>query len=257
MIATYVFRTTGRRFVRSYRSLFFFLSFVGHLGHSCKNILTRHLSINWRNIWKTLYYSGVSIIMPLIIITSLMAMSLGMSGYYILSNFQLQEKAISIIQVLSTQDILPLLIGFVLCVQVSLNIINARIKIKHLQQTPQEVILEYILPIIIGLNLTGLLLHMYLINTIYLSLYVVFHNILRIDSSVYLMEMERTSTLMAFINSFIKTLGYCSIVSFTAGYYYYMVATKHIPLRRAVSRILTRGSFWLTVTSVCIKFLNL
>lgn len=257
MITSYVFEKTGRRFVRGLKSLSFFFGFIGHLSHSSKNIVTRHLSITWKNVWKILYYSGVSIIIPLVLVSALLSMSLGMSAYFILGNFNLQDKALSIVQLLLIEDVLPLLIGLVLCVQVSLNIINARIKIKKLQQTPQEVILEYILPIIIGLNFTGLLLYMYLINIIFISLYITFHSILmNMDAPVYLLAMERSSTLVTFTYSLIKTLFYCSIVSFTAGYYYYMVATRHVPLRRAVSRVLTRGSLWLTISSVGIKFLN-
>lgn len=253
----YLFKQTGFHVFRFFKSIFFFLSFIGHLAHSSKNIITRHLSISWQNVWKILYYSGVSLVIPLIIVSALMALSLGINSFLILSNFHLEDKALPIAQTLLLQDVLPLLIGFVLCVQVSLNIINARIKITKLQRTPQEVILEYILPIIIGVNITGLLLYVYLISVIYLSLYITFHHLLNINADMYVMELERNTTFFSVTYSIIKTLLYCSIVSFTAGYYYYMVATRHVPVRRAVSRILTRGSLWLTISSVYIKLLNL
>lgn len=253
----YVFRQTGFFLIRFLKSIFFFLSFFGHLIHSCKNIITRHLTISWQNVRKVLYYSGVSLVIPLIIVSALMAMSLGITSFMILSKFQLQDQALSIAQTVLIQDILPIVIGFVLCVQVSLNIINARMKITKLQRTQQEVILEYILPIIIGVNITGLLLYIYLIAVIFLSLYITFYNLLNLNAHMYLMEINRSSTYLTFIYSASKTILYCSIVSFTAGYYYYMVATRHVPVRRAVSRILTRGSLWLTLSSVYIKFLNL
>ncbi len=186
-----------------------------------------------------------------------MAMSLAVSSFLILNNFHLQDKALGIAQTLLLQDILPLLIGFVLCVQVSLNIINARIKITKLQRTPQEVILEYILPIIIGVNITGLLLYIYLLVAIFMSLFITFYNLLNMNADMYIMELERNATVVSVSYSLVKTLLYCSIVSLTAGYYYYMVATRHVPVRRAVSRILTRGSLWLTISSVYIKLLNL
>ncbi|MCL9685862.1 ABC transporter permease [Legionella maioricensis] len=253
----YAFKQTGFHVIRFFKSISFFFSFIGHLCHSCKNIVTRHLAISWPNLLKVLYYSGVSLAIPLIIISSLMAMSLAINSYQIFSKFNLQGQALSIAQTLLVQDFLPTLIGFVLCVQVSLNIINARIKITKLQRTPQEVILEYILPIIIGVNITGLLLHTYLIGVTFLSLYITFHHILNISTQIYLVDIRRTLTVLFFMTSVAKTLLYCSIVSFTAGYYYYQVATRHVPLRRAVSRILTRGSLWLTLSSVYIKFLNL
>ncbi|KTD52859.1 ABC transporter permease [Legionella quateirensis] len=253
----YAFNRTGVHFIRFFKSIFFFLSFIGHLSHSIKNIITRHLTISWQNVWKILYYSGVTLVTPLIIICALMTMSLSINSYTILRNFNIQDKALSIAQTLLIQDILPIIIGFVLCVQVSLNIINARIKITKLQRSPQEVILEYILPIIIGVNITGLLLYTYLIIIIFLSMYLTFHNVFNMSNYIFLLDLERTTTLFAFTYSVAKTLLYCSIVSFTAGYYYYMVATRHVPLRKAVSRILTRGSLWLTISSFSIKFLNL
>ncbi|CAM2835114.1 ABC transporter permease [Legionella worsleiensis] len=253
----YVFNRIGTYFIRFIRSVYFFLSFIGHLSHSIKNIVTRNLSISWQNVWKILYYSGVSLVLPLIIICALMTMSLSINSYTVLQNFNIQDKALSIAQTLLVQDFLPIIIGFVLCVQVSLNIINARIKITKLQRSPQDVILEYILPIIIGVNATGLLLYIYLILIIFLSMYLTFHNFFNVSNYMFLLDLERTTTVFVFLSSVAKTLLYCSIVSFTAGYYYYMVATRHVPLRRAVSRILTRGSLWLTVSSVSIIFINL
>lgn len=253
----YVFKKTGFYVFRFFKSIFFFLSFIGHLAHSSKNIITRHLTISWQNVGKILYYSGVSLVAPLIIVSALMAMSLAVNSFLILNNFNLQDKALPIAQTLLLQDIIPLLIGFVLCVQMSLNIINARIKITKLQRTQQEVILEYILPIIIGVNITGLLLYIYLTSVVFISLYVTFYNLLNMNADMYVMELERNTTIFSFTYSMIKTLLYCSIVSLTAGYYYYMVATRHVPVRRAVSRILTRGSLWLTISSVYIKLLNL
>lgn len=252
----YVVKQTGFYVIRFLKSIIFFFSFVGHLCHSSKNIITRHLTISWANVGKVLYYSGVTLVIPLIIISSLLAMSLAVNSYLILSKFHLQEKALSMAQTFLVHDILPLLIGFVLCVQVSLNIINARIKIAKLQSTPQEVILEYILPIIIGVNITGLLLYVYLIAATVLSFYFTFHHISNISTQIFLLDIARTTTLSVFICSVVKTALYCSIVSLTAGYYYYQVATRHVPIRRAVSRILTRGSLWLTISSVYIKILN-
>ena len=253
----YVFNRIGLSLVHFLKSISFFFGFIGHLIHSSKNIITRHLTISWQNVLKVLFYSGASLVIPLMIISALMAMSLAINSYLIFNKFNLQDKALSITQTLLIQDLLPLLIGFVLCVQVSLNIINARMKITKLQRTPQEVILEYILPIIIGINITGLLLYIYLIAIIFISLFITFHHVLNINAHIFLLDVERTTTVFVFFYSVGKTLLYCSIISLTAGYYYYQVATRHVPLRRAVSRILTRGSLWLTVSSVSIKLLNL
>lgn len=253
----YVLERTSFYTIRFVKSIFLFFGFIGHLCHSSKNIVTRHLTISWPNVWKVLYYSGVCIVIPLTIISALMAMSLAINSHTILSKFHLQDKALTLALTFLVQDVLPLLIGFVLCVQISLSIINARIKIAKLQSTPQEVILNYILPIMIGVNITGLLLYTYMIVAIFLSLYFTFHYLLYVSNQIYLLDIARTITLFIFTISVLKTILYCSIISFTAGYYYYEVATRHVQIRRAVSRILTRGSLWLTVSSVYIKFLNL
>lgn len=252
----FFFKQTGMYFIRFFQSIFFFFAFIGHLSQSVKNSITRHLTISWPNVLKILYYSGASLALPLIIISALMTMSLSMNSYLIFSKFNLEDKALPIVQTLLVQDLVPLLIGFVLCVQVSLNIINARIKITKLQRTPQEVILEYILPIIIGINITGILLYAYMIFVMFLSLYITFHLILNRSIQFFILDVVHSTSPFALTFSLFKTLLYCSIVSFTAGYYYYQVATHHVPVRRAVSRILTRGSLWLTVSSVSIKFLN-
>jgi hypothetical protein len=53
--------------------------------------------------------------------------------------------------------------------------------------------------------------------------------------------------------SILKTLCYCTIVGLTTGYYYYEVAIHDIAVRRAVSRIITRGLFWILVCSAYFK----
>lgn len=251
------FKRTGFFIIRFLNSITFFFAFVGHLSHSFKHIVTRHLSISWDNTLKILYYSGATLIIPLVSISALMAMLLAMNCYLIFNKFNLQERVFSILQTSLTQDILPLFVGLVLCIQASLGIINARIKITQFGRTPQEVILDYIFPIIVGTNITGLLFYIYLLIVTFFSLYFTFHTVLNITTQSYWLEMSPNITLIDFIYSLIKTLLYCSIVSLTAGYYYYRVATSHVPLRKAVSCILTRGSLWLTISSVYMKFINL
>lgn len=69
----------------------------------------------------------------------------------------------------------------------------------------------------------------------------------------YLLRLSEIINPADVITSLIKTILYASIASYTAGYYYYYVTNKVMPVRRAVSRIITRGLFWLVVISVLVK----
>lgn len=68
----------------------------------------------------------------------------------------------------------------------------------------------------------------------------------------FLSYVVSSTTLFDLIYSVVKTLILCIIVGLTSGYYYYEASIRHIYLRNAVSRILTRGSFWLIIASMYI-----
>lgn len=252
----YVFQRLGLYIVRFVHSVHLFFVFLGHLCHSIKDGLLGRVTISWTNVAKILFYSGAAVIIPLITISAIMGLSLSLNAYLIFSRFNLQNKALAISQDLLTQDLLPLLIGFVLCVQSSLNIITARIKITRFRSTPEEVILDYILPIMIGIDITALLLYTYTFVAILISLYFTFHHIMAFTTHEFFLHIGRNINVVTVLNSVIKTLVYCTIVSLTTGYYYYQVAVTQMNLRKAVSRIFTRGSLWLTVSSLYWKFMH-
>ncbi len=250
----YVFHRFGFYFSRFIYSIIYFISFIGHLFHSWIELLLHRFHFSWVNLIKIMYYSGVRMVLPLTLINGLLTFSIGISIYSILKPFMLQNKAFSITQSLLTQDLQPLVLGFVICIQSALNLINARIK--TYRRSPQEVILEYILPAIVGMTFTVVLLYIYTIATIFISLFFTFHHIFTLSSHEFILLLSSNVSLGDLIHSFFKTLIYCAIVSFTAGFYYYEVAMEHLSLRRAISRIVTRGSIWLAVASVYMRFLN-
>lgn len=233
-----------------------FFVFIGHLCHSCKQIIVTNEHGSWFNMVKILYYSGAAIVIPLTIISSLLGVSISLSTYNIFNHFNLQGKAIAISQDILIDNLLPLLVGFVLCVQSSLNIINARIKITKFRRSVEEVMLEYVLPIIIGTLLTALLLFTYTFLAVMFSLYITFSLTLSLSAHEFLMRTFQNITLIALFSALMKTLGYCTIVSFTAGYYYYQMAITHMHLRKAVSRIFTRGFLGLASFTVYCKFMH-
>ncbi len=252
----YFFYSSGIFISNLLHSLLLFFSFIGHLGTSTIKILSGNLRLSARTVFRILYHSGAVLLLPLTFISALVGVSLTLNTFKILSRFHLESKTLIIAQSLLTVDILPLLIGLVLCIQSALNLISARIKINRKQYTSDQVILEYILPIFIGIFFTGVLLYCYLLFTMLSSLFITFHYYLSNTSREFWLNVMHQGTIKELSFSFLKTLYYCLLVSVNAGYYYYQIAINHVNLRRGVSRILTRGAFWLVVSSVGIKFIN-
>lgn len=231
-----------------------FFRFLGHLAHSLKNALPSQMPQVWLNFLRTLYYSGAKMVIPLMLITSLMGASLILNIYRILSPLYMQNQVLLVTQNILFYDLLPFVIGLVLSIQLALNLVNAHIK--KLQQTPHEVMLQFIIPMILGCNLSALLLYIYSLNAILISIYFCFKYLLKTDLHEYLFHLTSTITSINVLYSIFKTLIYCSIVSLVVGYYYYTVASAHLSLRRAMSRIMTRSLLCLTISSIYFKFFS-
>lgn len=249
----YAFRRLGFHITKFINSIGLTFRFFGHLFHSTTHIASGHLSISLYNMVEIIYYSGPRLLFPLLVICALLGMSSAQSAYLLLSPFHLQHQAFSVAQNVVTHELLPLLLGFILCIQAALNLINTRIK--RISQTPEEVILDHILPIIGGMNITSLILYTYTTTVIFISFFVTFHFILNMTTSDFLIQVTSSKTLFDLIYSACKTLSLTTIVSLASGYYYYEAAVRHLSLRKAVSRTMTRGSFWLVVVSIYITFI--
>lgn len=231
-----------------------FFRYLGHLVYSIKDALPHQIPLLWLNFWRTVYYSGAKMTIPLMIISSLMGASLIVNIYSILSPFYLQDKVLLIAQNILFYDLLPFIIGLVLSIQLALNLVNAQIK--KLQRTPHDVMLQYIIPFIIGCNFSALLLYIYSLNAILISIYFCFRYLLKTDLHEYLFHLSMTFTSINILYSILKTLIYCTIVSLVVGYYYYAVTLFHLTLRRAMSRIMTRSLLCLTISSIYFKFFS-
>jgi ABC-type transporter Mla maintaining outer membrane lipid asymmetry permease subunit MlaE len=230
--------------------------FTGHLCLSALSVMVGRLKLPWKNVIRILYYSGVTLVVPVILIAGLLSTTVVLSTYHILAEFNLQHNTLSTTQDIVTGDLIPILIGLMLCVQASLNLINARIKITKQQRTPEEVLLVFVLPTVIGMDITALLLYTYTLASIYLCFVLIFFDLFQLSTHELIDQLRHATPLAALGYSFVKTLLYGNLVSLTAGYYYYQVAVSHISLRIGVSRILTRGAFWLIISSVSLKFLT-
>lgn len=243
-----VFQNTGKKATELYRAFIFYFSFLGHL---IASVFLHSNAIVWRPTFTTTLIAGGWIVFPLIVVSVLIGMSMALSIHYILAPFHLQHQAIIIAQTTMLHDAAPLLIGFVLCVHCSLNLINP--KHPSLKHSPQDVLLKTIIPLIVSINCTALLLYIYVTLSFLIGVYFTFYYFLQININEYLAGLNDIIYSSDIVGSVAKSLLFATIASVTAGYYYYDVASRILSTRTAVSRIITRGLFWLVVISVLIK----
>lgn len=245
---TYLFKWTGKKTTANWQALIFFFQFIGDLS---SNLLGNWPNIIWKRTFISTLKAGTAIVLPLILVSMLLGISLTFSIHYILAPFNLQNKALFIAQNSLIRDFAPLIIGFVLCVQCGLNLIDA--KHPSLHQPLQKVLLETIIPLIFSINFTALLLYAYISVSFYISVFFTFYYFLHSNTHEYLLKLSGIINPIELLSSLSKTVIFATIGSITAGYYYYDVANRVIPTRKAVSRIITRGLFWLVIISVLLK----
>ncbi|KTD35779.1 ABC transporter permease [Legionella nautarum] len=234
-------------------SIVIFFHFFGHLCLNFVDLLTGKQTLSWHGLLYTVYRSGVNLLIPLLLISSLLGISIVLNIYNILSPFDLQHEVLLVSQKMLFYDLLPFLIGLMLSVQTALNLITARIK--KLNLTPDQVITLYIIPIIFGISFSALILYLYSISFVFISIYFCFKFLLYTDIYDYMFHLTSTITSSSIIYSIFKMMLYCTIVSLIVGYYYYQVATRHSLLRKAMSRIITRSFIWLIIGSVYFKLI--
>ncbi len=252
----YVFRRCGLYVEELIDACILFFRFIGHLFCSIIDLLLGKLSISWFKIIKTIYYSGAKLAIPLMFINTFIGISIIMKLHAILAPYNLEHEVRLIAQNILTRDVVPFLIGVLLCIQSALNLINDRVD--DLFNMPQQVVVNHILPIIVGINIAGVLLYTYTITAFFLSIYITFQYILVVSQHVNFMSITGDIRLFDMIYSILRTSLYCTIVSVTIGYYYYeVVISGRSSLRQGVSRIMTRGILWLALCGVCFNYLAL
>lgn len=241
----------GSKAMKRLHSLSLFFCFMGHLSHSLKASIFKQHPIAWHRVMEILYFSGIKLLLPCIFIGALVSASLAQSIYMIFNPVFLTHKVLPVSEQILTKDLLPMLLGLILCMQAALNLIHSHPERR--QQTQDTILLRYVVPIMIGMNLTGFFLYSYLIVTSFLCFYLIFHFSFDISNAEFLFYLTRPLILWDLMMSLLKTFCLCTLVSLTAGYYYYEAAIKEIALRTAVSRILTRGAFWLITANAYTK----
>lgn len=229
-------------------SIQLFIHFVGHLSHTIKEALFRRATISWFNLWAAMYHSGAKIIIPIILVSTLIGVSLVTNIYNTLLNVaNLPQRVLYVSQDILLNDVLPCFIGLTLALQWALNIISIE------QRSPISMLQVYIIPIMLAFIVCAPLIYVYSVNVIYISIYFCFKYYLRIDFHQYFSQIINSFTNLVLIRSIIKTTIYCTIVSLTVGYNYYAVAFGFIPQRIAMSRILSRSLIYLLLTTILTK----
>lgn len=247
-MAKRILQHTGKKALDLHSSIKLFFLYVGHLFSS---LLFRNYLVSWRPTLPAVISAGAFLLIPLLVVSMLIGVSLTLTINYILAPFNLQNQGLFIAQNMIIRDIAPLPIGFIFCVQCGLNLINANHPSLH--HAPDKVMLETIIPLVIGVNLTSILLYTYVTAAFFVSVFFTFTTILHMNIDEYILRLSELVAPLDIISSLIKTIIYATIASLIAGYYYYDVAKRILPVRQAVSRIITRGLFWLVVGSVFIK----
>ncbi|WP_058526073.1 ABC transporter permease [Legionella erythra] len=247
-MALILFQRTGEKAGALLQSTLFFFVFFGNFFYS---LVCNWNAITWRESFFATLRAGTWVVIPLLFVSMLMGTSLAVSIHYMLAPYNLQHQGMLIAQNTVIHDFAPLTIGFVLCTQCGLNLIDFYHPSLH--EDPQKVLLENIIPLVAGFNVTALLLYTYVSLGFLTSIFLTFYYYLKADINEYLIRLGDVITLADLLNSLCKTILYATIASFTAGYYYYDVANRILPTRKAVSRIITRGLFWLITVSVVLK----
>ena len=235
-------------------SVIIFFGFLGHVFLSLIDILQGKLVITRHSLLNTVYGSGARLMLPLMFISGLLGASVILNVYYILSPYNVQDKVLAISQQMLLYDFLPFLISIMLAMQSSLNLVSAQIS--EQKQTPHEVVLTYIIPIMIGTNIAAFFLYIYALNIVFISIFFCFRYLLNTDIHEYFFQLTNTISSLSILYSIIKMSLYCALVSLIVGYYYYQVAAGYLSTRQAMSRIITRSFVWLAVGSVYFKFIN-
>lgn len=250
----YMFHQFGAYVLKFANSFKVFFTFIGYLFYNLFYVLRGRRSISKDSVVKIIFNSGAGLVIPLMIISSLIGVSLSINVFNFLRKFHLEGPVWDLAQDVVTENIVPLLIAVFLCVRTSLTLIHA--KVDRSKRASEHVIIGHILPIIIGINISGVLLYVYCLAAFHLSIYLNLVFILQVHTQHYFIHLGDDITISNFLFSIYKTGLYCTIVSIVIGYYYHVSAFEELPIDNAVSQIITRSLIWLAISAACFNFIT-
>ena len=240
----------GAKTTELLRAIIFFFRFLGDVFTS---LLGNWKAISWRQTLLSTLHAGAVISVPFIVVSMLFGISMAVSIHVMLTRYNVQSEAMAISQATLLRDFTPIFIGFVLCVHSGLNLIEH--DHPSLYATPQKVLYNTIIPLFFSMNITALLLYVYVATAFILSIIFTISFILQANTQDYLLGLGGINFYWQIINSIGCAIFNATIASFIAGYYYYDVSNRIMPIRQAVSKVITRGLFWLVVANVIIRIL--
>lgn len=248
-IITPFFRHIGRTTAKTYRGTLYFFQYIGLLTHK---LLFSSTSIEVRATLIQSLNAGNRLVIPLILAAALIGFSLTYSINYLLAQYNLQHRVILIAQNILMRDVMPFLISFVLCVSSGLMLIEAHHPSLH--RTPEVVMSKITIPLILGAMFTAALLYIYIAVTLHVTIIFTVYYFIEGNIISYLMNFGTFINKESLLISLVNTMIYASLASLVAGFYYFEVSIRGLSMQKAVSRIITRGLFWLIGVSVFIKY---
>lgn len=206
-------------------------------------------NISWRHGIARSLYAGYELFIPLMLVSISIGVGLSYGLHQLLSPYKLSVGGVFLAQTVLLRDIAPLPIGFILCIKNALILIDSPLSSELNEGKRDAVLLDVVIPQIIGMNLTGLLLYIYGFAACAISVLLSFILILKSDINAYLMRfsafIEPTEMFLSLSKAFVFML----VATLISGFYYFELVRRKISVRRAVSKILTRGIFWLCIVA--------
>jgi len=248
------FRNIGSYTLTKLDSIHSFLSFVGYFIIVVFKLLRRHKALSFTAMLKILYLSGFRLCLPIMIISAMIGFSIAVTLYHLLGQFYLENKAFPITLELIIGGIAPIFMGVILAVQSSLNLIN--IQAQKLRHESEELFHDFILPVTLGIFVTGFLFYTYALFSFLSSSYITFQYALNANTLENWEQFGNTISFGVALNSYYRMMVYCVIVGLVVGYYYYRIHLNKISVRKGVSRIMTRSVLFIIIDSTGLNLLS-
>lgn len=229
--------------VKNIRLFFIFLGALFYFS------ITEFKNIAWKQGIGRALYAGFEMFLPLMLVSIAIGIGLSYGLHQLLSPYRLSVSGVFLAQTVLLRDVAPLPIGFILCIKSALILIDSPFPPDLNEGSRDSILLDTVIPQIIGMNVTGLLLYIYGFAACVISVLLSFMLILKNDMSGYLLRLSSLIEPFELMLSLGKALMFMLIATLISGFYYFELVRHKISVRRAVSKILTRGIFWLSIVA--------
>ncbi len=147
-----LYHSLGYKTTRLLRAFIFFFVFFGHFFYC---LIGKFTHIHWKSSFLGVLRAGSKLVIPMMLVCMLIGTTMAISIHYFLTKYNLQNQAMYLVQNMIIRDLVPIIIGFVLCVHCSFNLIDEYHP--SLNRSPDQVMLETIIPLVVGVGFTALI----------------------------------------------------------------------------------------------------